>query len=146
MRKCVVLSVFPARLSRFVLARWKQPQNKTLQFAASTNWKISFQAAGGWCPDNAHLMRGHEPIRTLIVDYTNCLMPAHGAMASTEPIEPWSVVRCKAIKYSSWRVFHDGHALKTTNGRWACCWGGESFGGADIGSMVVVIRAGHIKV
>jgi len=48
---------------------------------ASTNWKISLQADadewaenGGW-PDNAHLMRGHEPIRTLIVDYTNCLMP-----------------------------------------------------------------------
>lgn len=25
-------------------------------------------------------MRGHEPIRTLIVDYTNCLMPDHGPL------------------------------------------------------------------
>jgi len=40
---------------------------------------MSGRKMGGW-PDNAHLMRGHEPIRTLIVDYTNCLMPMENPM------------------------------------------------------------------
>jgi len=53
-RKRVALSVF--FVFRFP-ARWKQPQNKTLQFAASTNWKISLQADADEWAENGGVAR-----------------------------------------------------------------------------------------
>lgn len=78
--KAGAFACFPIRL--FIRPAVSQSGHE-MEITAKQNFTICceyklenllWKAKGGAGPDNVHLMRGHEPIRTLIVDYTNCLM------------------------------------------------------------------------